>query len=157
TGKLLACRTVSIGEVHQGENNMQRDTKNCRRSVMRCSALVLALIMPTTILQAQSGQITPLIDDPNERTFVLTAQLHSYSDPGQNNVLGVLQIRLRQAIGDPNSFDAAGLAHLLQTQGPYVAGAIFDRSGAAVINFSRPDFLSTNTMFFTLATRISSS
>src|SRR5262249_5233851 len=86
-----------------------------------------------------------------------TAQLHSYSDPGQNNVLGVLQIRLRQAIGDPNSFDAAGLAHLLQTQGPYVAGAIFDRSGAAVINFSRPDFLSTNTMFFTLATRISSS
>jgi hypothetical protein len=51
---------------------------------------------------------------PNVRTFVLLAKLSSYEDPNQSNVLGTLNLRLTQAIGNPNEFNATGLAELKQ-------------------------------------------
>ena len=69
----------------------------------------------TTAVTASAGPSIniddPNIGDPDEKkTFVLLAQLYSYEDPNENNVLGTLTVRLTQAIGDPSIFNATGLA-----------------------------------------------
>ena len=64
-------------------------------------------------------------------------------------------LRLSQAIGDPNVFDATGLVHLLPKQQPYIGGAVFEGGVVPVINFGRSD-IDSSTTIFTLSTVISS-
>jgi hypothetical protein len=124
----------------------------CAKSPLAPSASSL-----TTAVTASAGPTTH-ISDPDEKTFVLLAELHSYDDPNENNVLGTLNIRLTQATGDPHLFNAAGLAHLVPQAEPYLGGALIDASGAAVITFIRSGDIAPGTIqvIFGVATTISS-
>src|SRR6266566_1020196 len=69
--------------------------------------------------------------DLTQGFFALLIEKNYLMDPDR-------MLRLSQAIGDPNVFDATGLVHLLPKQQPYIGGAVFERGVVPVINFAEP-------------------
>jgi hypothetical protein len=105
---------------------------------------------------ATIGKVTN-IGDPQERTFVLLGKLYSYEDPNENNVIGALELRLRQSIGDPHIFEVTGLAHLVPRDEAYIRGNIANGLGEVIIAFVRPEIdLRTPNLIFTLSATIPS-
>jgi len=74
----------------------------------------------------------------------------------QNNVLGTVELRLQQAIGDPHIFDVTGHARLLPEADPYTSGTVQSGRSVSVITFIGPNIDSrTNSVVFRVATTIS--
>ena len=70
----------------------------CARSPFAPSAQA-----PNTAMATRESQASR-VEDPNEKTSVLTSELRSLSDSNQVRVLGTAELRRNQPVGDRNTF-----------------------------------------------------
>jgi hypothetical protein len=92
------------------------------------------------------------------RTFAFHALLFGdanlFGDPDPRPV-GLLTLRLTEAVGEPNLFEAVEVAHLTRTLAePYMMVQITDATGAVVIGMDDPEELPGGVTVFSVETTI---
>jgi hypothetical protein len=77
-----------------------------------------------------------------------------FGDPDERPV-GTLTLQLTEAVGDPDQFEAIGIAHLTRTlTEPYTMTQITDATGAVVLGMGDPEELPGGFTAFSVETTI---